>query len=269
LAGAAIYVIGHGLIKGALFICAGIVLNETECVDEIDLASRPVASPFTIVVYAAAALGLAGLPPFCTATGKSLIEHAARGWEAGLIEAVMVFASALTAGAVLRAGGRIFFGFAKVPGEEQSAPTEERSEPEARGRRFLPSVMLPPAAALVGLAIFLGLLPSLASWTISASARLENRKAYVAQVLEGRSTRVDAPAAPESSWTLDFVSVSVAVVIALFALFGRKIPQKLQRLIDPAIGQLHRIHSGAIGDYVTWMVVGIAAFGLALNFLIG
>ena len=269
LAGSAIYMVGHGLIKGALFICAGIVLNEAECVDEIDLASRPVASPFTIVVYAAAALGLAGLPPFCTATGKSLIEHAARGYEAGLIEAVMVFSSALTAAAVLRAGGRIFFGFAKVPGEEQGAPTEERSEPETQGRRFLPSVMLPPAAALVGLAIFLGLLPSLAPWAIAASSRLENRNAYVAQVLEGRTTQVNAPAAPEASWTLDCVSVGVAIVIALFALFGRGLPQAFQRVINPAIGQLHRIHSGAIGDYVTWMIVGVAAFGLALNFLTG
>jgi NADH:ubiquinone oxidoreductase subunit 5 (subunit L)/multisubunit Na+/H+ antiporter MnhA subunit len=47
-------------VKGALFICAGIVLNETESVDERDLASRPVGSPFTIAVYVAGALGLGG-----------------------------------------------------------------------------------------------------------------------------------------------------------------------------------------------------------------
>jgi multicomponent Na+:H+ antiporter subunit D len=268
LAGAAIYVVGHGLVKGALFICSGIVLNETGSVDEIALSSHPVASPFTIIVYAAAALGLAGLPPFCTAAGKSLIEHAAHGWEARLIEVVMVFASALTAAAVLRAGGRIFFGWGTPPGEEQKAPTEEETEPEIPGRRLLPSVMLPPAAALVALAILIGITPSLAHYVVSASARLEDRKGYLAQVLEGHASQVTAPPAPEISQTSNFIAVGLAIAIALFALFSKGLPRRVRAVIDPAIDALHQIHSGAIADYIAWLVVGVAAFGLALNFLL-
>jgi multicomponent Na+:H+ antiporter subunit D len=269
LAGTAVYIVGHGLVKGALFICAGIVLNETESVDELDLASRPVASPFTIAVYVAAALGLAGLPPFCTALGKSYIEEAAQGGEAILLRVVMIAASTITAAAVLRAGGRIFFGWGKFSGEEKEAPTEKRTEPEAYARPLLPSVMLAPAAVLVTISLALGLLPSFGRYAVAASTELQNREMYAARVLEGQTPSLEVPqVAPHTSWTSGWVTAGAAVVIALFVLFGNGVPTTVSGAIHPAINLLRRVHSGVISDYIVWMVIGIATLGLALTLLL-
>lgn len=270
LAGTGIYLIGHGLIKGALFMCSGIVLHKAQSVDEIELALRPVRSPFTMAIYALAALGLAGFPPFCLATGKSLIEEAAQGWQAELVTVVMVATSALTGAAVLRAGGRIFLGWGKVVGEERGAPTERKTEPETQFSFALPPVMLAPAAALIAFALFLGLIPSFPSHAIAASAWAENRAAYAAMVLNGRALNgASALVNPHLSWTSGYISGGFALLIALNALFGAGLPRVVARIVDRAVRVLHDIHSGRIGDYVTWLVVGVAVFGLVLTALVG
>src|SRR5205823_3332897 len=107
LAGSGLYIMGHGLVKGALFICAGVILNEAGTVDEFELLSRRIGSPLLILVYTTAALGLSGMPPFTTATGKSLVETAFHGHMETLMSIVALVSSGLTGGAVLRAGGRI------------------------------------------------------------------------------------------------------------------------------------------------------------------
>src|SRR5207248_1442777 len=66
LAGAAIYVAAHGLLKGALFLCVGIVLHRLGSVNETWLHGRGRALPVTGAVFTLTALGLADLPPFAT-----------------------------------------------------------------------------------------------------------------------------------------------------------------------------------------------------------
>jgi multicomponent Na+:H+ antiporter subunit D len=265
LAGMGIYLIGHGLVKGSLFMCSGIVLYEAESVDELELAHRPVRSPFTMCVYCVAAVGLAGMPPFCTATGKSLIEEAAHGAEAKLIVIVMTLTSAITAAAVLRARGRIFLGWGKIVGEEGGGPTERRTEPEAQFLLGLPPVMLAPAAVLVALTLLLGLIPPFASHAVAASAGAENRAAYPAMVLNGRVADVMTPPTPHTLWTSGYLSGGGAILIALYALFGIELPQFIAKIVDPAVKFVNKIHSGRIGDYITWLVVGVAVYGLVLT----
>ena len=74
LAGAALYVAGHALIKAALFLCTGIVLHRLGSVNESWLHGRGRRLPATGVVFTLAALGLADLPPFATFLGKGWIE---------------------------------------------------------------------------------------------------------------------------------------------------------------------------------------------------
>jgi multicomponent Na+:H+ antiporter subunit D len=267
LAGTAVYVIGHGLVKATLFICSGIILNQAGTVDEIELLPRRVGSSLLVAIYGAAGLGLAGLPPFATSLGKSLLENTFQGPLELLVWLVMLVSSALTGAAVLRAGGRIFFGWGKQAGEEQSSPTETKAIPELRGLRgWIPGVMAFPAAGLVTLSVLSGLSPRLCNYAYAASARLEDRTAYASMVLDGRTQPGLGPAAiPEISWKSGFISAGCAVVIALFELFGRPFPKFCSSFLNPAVRLLRVMHSGQIGDYITWVVVGITSFGAGLT----
>ena len=66
LAGAAVYVAGHALVKAALFLCVGVVLHRLGSVNETRLHGRGPGLRVTGVVFTLAALGLADLPVFAT-----------------------------------------------------------------------------------------------------------------------------------------------------------------------------------------------------------
>ena len=66
LAGTALYVAGHAFVKAALFLCVGIVLHRLRSVNETWLHGRGRRLPVTGVIFTAAALALADLPPFGT-----------------------------------------------------------------------------------------------------------------------------------------------------------------------------------------------------------
>jgi hypothetical protein len=57
-----------------------------------------------------------------------------------------------------------------------------------------------------------------------------------------------------------------AAAIALTALFRRRLPRTLRRAgsaaIDGVYAVLRRPHSGHVGDYVTWLVLGTGAIVL-------
>src|SRR5205823_10795648 len=58
----------------------------------------------------AAAFGLAGLPPFGPFLGTALVEQAAGAAGYGWLPAVLALAAIVSAGALVRAAGRIFLG---------------------------------------------------------------------------------------------------------------------------------------------------------------
>ncbi|MGH7907704.1 MAG: hypothetical protein ACREP6_13865, partial [Candidatus Binataceae bacterium] len=61
-----------------------------------------------------------------------------------------------------------------------------------------------------------------------------------------------------------FISTGIAIALALFELFG-ELPKKIHWLINPPVQALNGIHSGQIGDYIAWVVVGVSTFGLVLT----
>jgi len=118
LAGVALYVLGHGLVKAALFLVAGLLLHRFSSVDELELHGRACRMQATGVVFFAAALGLASMPGFATFLGESGIIDGAKGIGQGWVRAVFVIAGVLTAGAVLRVWGRVFRGMGKAEDAE-------------------------------------------------------------------------------------------------------------------------------------------------------
>jgi multicomponent Na+:H+ antiporter subunit D len=279
LAGAAWYVVGHAFVKGALFLCAGIVLHRLRSVNETWLHGRGRHLRVTGVVFTLAALGLADLPPFGTFLGKGWIEDsAASGW----VSAVFLVCSILVAGAVLRVAGGVFYGLGDPPreGRRMAAEANEETGETDTGRQRTPLTMLIPPAVLVALAAaagIAGMVPRFAAGLLSAATRFEDQSAYEATVLRGvRVTHAVAlyPAGTAgvtvSSVVLALCSALGAVLLALAALYWRRLPVP-RRGLEPGAGLnslVEGFQSGVINDYVTWLVVGLACLGGVLALII-
>lgn len=274
LAGTALYVVGHGLAKGALFLGTGILLNRFASVDENELHGRARRFPLLGILYVVAGLALAGAPPFATCLGKSLIEDEANHLGAGWVTAALLLASALTSGAVLRASGAVFLGLGPVERSDAGTPRRETKETDENYDNP-PAVMMIPTATLIALALAAGLWPGLAPRTREAGERFIDRPAYVNLVLHGETA---APGGTDtgSGWTAPGIASGIgagvgAVVLAALALFRRHIPHGVRRMSRavgrPLLGLVRKLHSGNVNDYVAWIVVGVAILGGLLTLL--
>jgi multicomponent Na+:H+ antiporter subunit D len=279
LAGMAMYVAGHGLVKAALFLCVGIVLHRLGSVNETWLHGRGRQLRVTGAVFTVAALALADLPPFATARGKGWIEATAGSHGMTWITVVFIASSILVGGAVLRVAGGVFYGLGDPPGEDPqmaAEASEETSETE-RERRRTPASMIIPAAVLAAAALVIPLLPHTGPAFQSAALRFTDQAGYNATVLAG--AHVTHPAAlypPESTGlTLSDLlsgagSAAGALALAFAALYWRRLPL-LRRGLEPGAGlvrPIRALQSGIVNDYVTWIVIGVACIGGALAFTI-
>ena len=187
LAGVAVYVAGHGLVKATLFLCTGIVLHRLGSVNETWLHGRGRQLRATGIVFTLAAFGLADLPPFATFLGKGYIDESA--WAHGLpwVIGVFIACSVLVGGAVLRVAGGVFYGLGDPPSEDArmaEMAAEETSETESDKRRT-PLTMIIPPAVLVACAAVIGLIPQLGPVVQAAAIRFQDQAGYNATVLAG------------------------------------------------------------------------------------
>jgi multicomponent Na+:H+ antiporter subunit D len=274
LAGAALYLVGHALVKGALFLCAGILLHRLKDIDVLTLHGRGRRMPRTATVFVVAGLGLAGCPPFGTFTGKAAIDEAASQAGQHWIAWVSLFASALTAAAVLRAAGRIFLGWGPPAKEEAESPTEEEGRETRGGGGHVPACMLLPAGTLVALALAAGLVPGARSRAGHFAARFQDRSTYAARVLSGSDSRPIASADNRASdpWaglTFGLGSISAAIALAGITLFRERLAWGMGRLLDGLLTPVERgmewLHTGRAPDYIAWLVAGVALLGLAMG----
>ncbi len=275
LAGAALYVVGHGLVKAALFLCVGIVLHRLGSVNESWLHGRARHLRVTGVVFALAGLGLADLPPFATFLGKGWIEESGYAHGLAWVTAVMIVSSILVGGAVLRVAGGVFCGWGDPPSEDPrmgEEASEETSETEEAKQRTPWSMIVPPIG-LVVLALAVGLLPHIGPVVQAGAVRFQDQAGYAATVLGG--AHVAHPAALRLPEDTGITVVDVAtgtgsaagsVVLALVSLYWRRLPV-LRRGFEPGrglTGPIRRLQSGVVADYVTWLVLGVACLGGAL-----
>ncbi|HET9596340.1 MAG TPA: complex I subunit 5 family protein, partial [Anaeromyxobacteraceae bacterium] len=130
LGGAARYAVAHGLVKGALFLGAGLVLHRLRSVDEIALRGRGRGLALPFLVLGVGGLALAGLPPFATFRAEGLVHDAFEEAGLGALSHLFAAASAVTGAAVVRAALRIFAGLgprrpeAPEVGGEATEPAE-------------------------------------------------------------------------------------------------------------------------------------------------
>jgi multicomponent Na+:H+ antiporter subunit D len=272
LAGTAVYVIGHGLVKSALFLCTGVVLHRLGSVNETWLHGRARHLRVTGVVFTLAALGLADLPPFGTFLGKGYIDESI--WAHGLpwVMPVFIACAILAGGAVLRVAGGVFHGLGDAPSEDPrmaEMAAEETGETDT-GRQRTPLTMIIPPAVLVAAAIAVGLITRIGPVVQAAAIRFEDQAGYNATVLAGAHIvhPVALAAAEPTGITVSAVlagvgSVIGALILAFLALYWRRLPL-LRRGYQPGAGltrSIQRFQSGVVNDYVTWIVLGLACLG--------
>ncbi|HEU5385516.1 MAG TPA: complex I subunit 5 family protein [Streptosporangiaceae bacterium] len=271
LAGAALLVIGDGLAKSALFLGVGVLQHQRASVSEAKLRGAGRGLAVTGVTVVLGALFLADLPPYVSAAGHGLLVEAAE--RAGLpwLELVIAFSVVAASGAVLRAAGRIWLGWgegedpgpdagtADDPGEEES---EERPGSSGRRRRAPLTMVLPPLA-LLAIGLGLGLTSGIEDHVAAAAAAFSDRAAYAAAVLgTGPVPAAGGISVPASSVAsaggplTDVGQALAALCVAGIALDRRA--AGLRRALAAGTAWLRHLHSGLVGDQVTWLTAGLA-----------
>ncbi|HEX4288183.1 MAG TPA: complex I subunit 5 family protein [Trebonia sp.] len=134
-----------------------------------------------------------------------------------------------------------------------------------RQPRRVPLTMLVPPLALLAIGLGLGLAPGLEAQAAAAAAAFSDRAVYAAQVLgtHGSTIPASGPVVAAASHAVsvgglltDLGQVAVALCVAGIALDRRAV--RLRRALAAGTGWLRRLHSGLVGDQVTWLVAGLA-----------
>jgi multicomponent Na+:H+ antiporter subunit D len=272
LAGVAVYVVGHALVKASLFLCVGIVLHRLGSVNETALHGAGRSLRATGVVFTVGAFALADIPVFATYLGKGWIEDSAATRGLPWVTVVLIGCSILVGGAVLRVAGGVFYGLGDPPSEsaEMASEASEETSETSLGKQRTPLSMIGPAAILLTAALAVGILPHLGPAVESAALRFADQGAYNAAVLSGSHVSHLAapfpaqPAGVTAAGLLTGAASAIgAVLLALAALYWRRLPL-LRHGFEPGAGlvrPIRQFQSGVINDYITWVVLGVACLG--------
>jgi multicomponent Na+:H+ antiporter subunit D len=259
------YVVGHGLIKAALFLCAGMLLHRLHSVDELALQGRGRQLPWLGAFFALGGVLLAGAPPTAMFLGESMLHHAFEQHTAAGIAVTI-----LTGAAVLRAAGRIFLDWGpREPDAPGGGATDEEPETEPGA---IPPTMWAPTALLLVLALASGLLSR--EGARRDAARMLDPEAFAAQVLDGAppAQPARAPGEPPSPNLVHAGATALAAVALAGLTLGRKrlpktLRQAVRRVWTAVVGPLRALHTGEVGDQVAWIAFGSAILCGAIAFL--
>jgi multicomponent Na+:H+ antiporter subunit D len=260
LGGMLIYFIGHGLVKGALFMVAGVLLASLGGIDELGLRGRGRGIKPAGVALGIAALLLGGAPLGLLDEGARLIDGAASDAGADWIVSAIILGTACTGAAVLRAAGRIFLGWGEMPGEEERAPSEEEAE---KANRPLWLMMVPLSLLLV-----LAVVPGMGDAGERAARAAARFIAWDGGASLGQLATPHAPPpAPAPHPFVPWLTMGLSILIAGHDLSRARLPRLWLAVSDRALAPffivIDRLHNGVVGDYVAWIVVGLALLSLS------
>jgi multicomponent Na+:H+ antiporter subunit D len=272
LAGMWLYILGHGLAKGALFMCSGILLNRFGSVDVEQLRNILRGRPWVTGAIALGALALAGMPPFGTFVGTALIDDGARESGVTWLHYPLLLAAALTGGSVLNALGRMAFGWGPPPDPHAHTPKTETTETKQNGG--FPYVMYAVAMVLTLASFSAMFVRGAPAAALGAAARFVDRSAQLAVVMNGASSgalpQIAAPPLTEAiAW--GFGATLLAIAFAAMALLGDRLPDAVAALRHgPAllVEALRAVHDGVVTDYIAWLAAGTVTMGVALAVLV-
>jgi multicomponent Na+:H+ antiporter subunit D len=266
LGGAADLVLSHGLIKGALFLCCGILLQCFRDIDELRLHGKGRSLPLVGVMFGLGALALTGLPYFGSYLGHAQIDEGATLGGIDWVQPLLMIAAGISSAAILRAGARVFLGWGET--RDPMLSTEPPEEPPER-TASMPALLSVTAVVLV-LGLVASVVPGLGQRVEHAAGRARDRVAYVDRVLRSHEAPEPRPPVAIEATTTDSVlygigGTLIALALALLGLYGRRLPElllgPLRATLGPPAAVLRAAHTGVIGDYVAWITVGTAVVG--------
>lgn len=274
LAGAELMFLAHALLTAGLFFVAGILHSDHGVVDELHLRGRGRGCWAPAIAWFAATIGLVGTPYVGIYLGHGLIDDGATELGRPWVLALLWLGSALAGAALLRAGARIFLGW----GDADDPLLGKAMEEDPLERDVLRPLLIAVALTAVVLGLAVSVVPGLGQRADYAAARFEDRSGYVGRVLRGRPF----PATPSLPVAIEHTSLEsllygssatiLALGLALVGLYRRRLPRAVslaaRRTLAPPIHVLRELHSGVVGDYVTWVAVGTAVVGGAFALLL-
>jgi proton-translocating NADH-quinone oxidoreductase chain M len=114
ITGAVLYLLMHGLAKGGLFLCAGVIEHNTHKKDIRELGGLIKTMPITAVAFIICAFSVIGLPPLGGFFSKFLVILGAVKANQIWVAALALFVAVLTMFYLLRVFSMVFLGEAKV-----------------------------------------------------------------------------------------------------------------------------------------------------------
>ena len=267
LAGAELMFLAHALLTAGLFFVAGILHVDHGLIDELNLRGRGRGCWAPGVAWFAGTIGLIGTPYVGIYLGHGLIDEGATALGRPWVLALLWLGSALAGAALLRAGARIFLGWGDAEDELLGKAVEEDPLERDVLRPLLVGVAL--VAVTAGLAI--SVVPGLGQRAEYAAERFRDTSGYAAAVLHGKAMAppTNLPVTIRHTSLESVLYGTAATILALglafVGLYRRRLPRAVSvlagRTLAPPIRVLHVLHSGVVGDYVTWVVVGMAVTG--------
>ncbi len=264
LAGAGVMLLAHGLLTGGLFLATGIIFVLLRTIDELELRHRAARHRWLAVLWFAGAIGLAGPPYVGVYLGHALIDEAAASLGRHWVQPLLWFAGAVASAALLRAGARIFLGWGGDDDRMLWPKVKEEPLTEHSHVRVLPLALV--TAALVVLGLVVSVVPGIAQRAEYGADRFRDRAGYADRVLHGIPMKTTA----QLPFTVVHTSLEsvlygvgatlLALAIAAYGLHRHRLNVRL-RPLEPALVVLKRAHSGVVGDYVMWVVLGTAVLG--------
>jgi multicomponent Na+:H+ antiporter subunit D len=267
LAGAELMFLAHALLTAGLFFVAGILHADHGAIDELHLRGRGRGRWVPAAAWFAATIGLVGTPYVGIYLGHGLIDDGATELGRPWVPVVLWLGSALAGGALLRAGARIFLGW----GDTEDPLLGKAMEEDPLERDVQRPLLVAVAVAAVVLGVAVSVVPGLGQRAEYAAARFQDRSGYAARVLRDHPF----PATPSLPVAIQHTSLEsllygpsatiLALGLALAGLYRRRLPRVVsvvaRRTLAAPIQVLREVHSGVVGDYVTWVAVGTAFVG--------
>jgi multicomponent Na+:H+ antiporter subunit D len=261
LAGTALYVISHGLAKAALFLVGGILLVARGGIDELLLFGLGRRLRGAAIAWFVAALALASPPFLGTYTAHALIDDAAGAAGYWWVPIVLAFATIGSTAAIIRAGLRVFFGAGDPDDPLLSQEPTESPPPEDE----------PQLALMYGVTLLLafgglaaGAWTGLAATAMQAAHAFTDQLSYIHVVLDHQAPAPPPPGrwvTTTSSVVWSVVTVVGSIVLGFASTIRARLPRAATRVLGAGFAPLRAVHSGHIGDYVAWLVLGTGVIG--------
>lgn len=265
LAGLCLYLIAHALAKSGLFFCSGILLHRLRSMSENVLFSHGRELRFTAILWMLGGLALAGMPPFGTFLGESLVSGAGEKIGYGWVAGIFLIAGAFTGGAVIRVGLRTFAGWGDEGPSDRSSRIDELPEDSEENKIIYWFLFTPATICVLGCAA-ISFIPCLRAYLEVGAARFLDQSAYFRLVYTGGWSPHLATREMPPMWGAGLRGTSAALLgllIAMASVFHRSIPRLLRwpSHIEGPMRPARALQSGHPGDYVAWLTVGVSVIG--------